>query len=41
MIQFINVNKKYLHDVAALEDINIKINDGEFVFLWEYLGVVN
>lgn len=33
MIEFINVNKKYVNDVAALEDINIKINDGEFVFL--------
>ena len=33
MIEFINVNKKYVHDVAAIEDINIKINDGEFVFL--------
>ncbi len=33
MIEFKNVNKNYEHNVAALEDINIKINDGEFVFL--------
>ena len=33
MIEFINVTKKYNHDVKALEDINIKINKGEFVFL--------
>ncbi|MDD2376096.1 MAG: cell division ATP-binding protein FtsE [Clostridia bacterium] len=33
MIEFINVSKKYNHDVAALEDINIKIEKGEFVFL--------
>lgn len=33
MIEFINVNKKYNHDVLALENINIKIEKGEFVFL--------
>jgi cell division transport system ATP-binding protein len=33
MIEFINVNKKYDHDVVALENINIKIEKGEFVFL--------
>lgn len=33
MIEFINVTKKYNHDVKALDDINIKINKGEFVFL--------
>ncbi|MEG1705139.1 MAG: cell division ATP-binding protein FtsE [Clostridia bacterium] len=33
MIEFINVSKKYEHNVAALEDINIKIEKGEFVFL--------
>ncbi|MDF2866169.1 MAG: cell division ATP-binding protein FtsE [Clostridia bacterium] len=33
MIEFSNVNKKYDHDVVALEDINIKIEKGEFVFL--------
>jgi len=33
MIEFINVSKKYNHDVAALEDINVKIEKGEFVFL--------
>lgn len=33
MIEFINVNKKYNHDVLALENINVKIEKGEFVFL--------
>jgi len=33
MIEFINVSKKYNHDVAALENINVKIEKGEFVFL--------
>lgn len=33
MIEFKNVTKKYTHDVAALEDVNIKIEKGEFVFL--------
>lgn len=33
MIQFVDVNKKYVHDVLALEDVNIKIEKGEFVFL--------
>lgn len=33
MIQFVDVNKKYTHDVVALEDMNLKINKGEFVFL--------
>lgn len=33
MIEFVNVNKKYDHGVQALEDINIKIEKGEFVFL--------
>lgn len=33
MIEFINVNKKYNHDVVALDNINIKIDKGEFVFL--------
>lgn len=33
MIEFINVNKKYNHDVTALENINVKIEKGEFVFL--------
>lgn len=33
MIEFVNVSKKYEHNVAALEDINIKIEKGEFVFL--------
>lgn len=33
MIEFINVTKKYNHSVVALENINIKIDKGEFVFL--------
>lgn len=33
MIQFVDVNKKYSHDVTALKDINVKIEKGEFVFL--------
>lgn len=33
MIEFIGVNKKYDHSVTALENINLKIDKGEFVFL--------
>ena len=33
MIEFFSVNKKYVQDSVALENINIKIEDGEFVFL--------
>lgn len=33
MIQFVDVNKKYTHDVSALQDVNVKIEKGEFVFL--------
>lgn len=33
MIEFINVTKKYDHDVNALDSININIEKGEFVFL--------
>lgn len=33
MIQFVDINKKYSHDVTALSDVNIKIEKGEFVFL--------
>ena len=33
MIEFINVTKKYDHNVAALDDVSIKIEKGEFVFL--------
>lgn len=33
MIEFINVVKKYNHDVMALDDINLKIEKGEFAFL--------
>ena len=33
MIEFINVSKNYAHQVTGLNDINIKINEGEFVFI--------
>ena len=33
MIEFKNVTKKYDNNVVALEDINVKIDSGEFVFL--------
>lgn len=33
MIEFVNVKKSYDHDVVALEDINLKIEKGEFAFL--------
>lgn len=33
MIEFKNVTKKYDNNVVALDDINVKIDSGEFVFL--------
>lgn len=33
MIDFKNVTKEYEHGVKALEDINVNIEKGEFVFL--------
>ena len=33
MIEFKNVTKRYDHDVVALDDINVVIEKGEFVFL--------
>ncbi len=33
MIEFQNVGKTYRQQVVALQDVNIKINKGEFVFL--------
>ncbi len=33
MVEFINVTKKYDHSVNALENINVNIDNGEFVFL--------
>lgn len=33
MIEFIDVNKSYVHGVQALQNINVKIDKGEFVFL--------
>ncbi len=33
MIEFVNVVKKYEHDVTAIDNVNLKIDKGEFVFL--------
>lgn len=33
MIEFSNVTKKYDHDITALDDVNVTIKKGEFVFL--------
>ncbi len=33
MIEFINVNKKYVNGVIGLHNINIRIEDGEFLFI--------
>ena len=33
MIEFINVKKEYNHDVLALNNINLKIEKGDFTFL--------
>ena len=33
MIEFCGVSKVYENGTKALEDINIKVNDGEFVFI--------
>ena len=33
MIEFKNVSKKYKNGTHALEDINLKVNDGEFVYI--------
>lgn len=33
MIEFKNVNKVYPNGTVALENVNLKINDGEFVFI--------
>ena len=33
MIQFINVTKEYRNGTVGLKDINVKIEDGEFVFI--------
>lgn len=33
MIEFISVSKKYDHSVTALDNINLSIDKGEFVFL--------
>ena len=33
MIEFIGVSKKYSHDVVALDNVNVRIEKGEFAFL--------
>lgn len=33
MIEFVNVSKKYNHSIVALENVNVNIQKGEFVFL--------
>ena len=33
MIEFVNVVKKYEHDVTAIDNVNLIIDKGEFVFL--------
>lgn len=33
MIEFINVSKNYAHQVTGLNDVSIKIKEGEFVFV--------
>ena len=33
MIEFINVKKEYNHDVVALNNVNLRIEKGEFAFL--------
>ena len=33
MIEFINVNKKYVNGVTGMHNLNLRIEEGEFVFL--------
>ena len=33
MIEFINLVKKYDHGVTAIDNVNLKIDKGEFAFL--------
>ena len=33
MIEFQNVTKKYPNGTVALDDVSLRINDGEFVFI--------
>ena len=33
MIEFVNIVKKYDHNVTAIDNVNMKIDKGEFVFL--------
>ncbi|MEI3338839.1 MAG: hypothetical protein V8R80_01820 [Eubacterium sp.] len=41
MITLKNVKKEYVEGVPALDDINIHINTGEFVFVVETADPVN
>ncbi len=38
MIELINVSKKYKNGTNALHDVNLKINDGEFVYIMGRTG---
>ena len=33
MIEFINVSKRYKNGTNALYDVNLTVNDGEFVYI--------
>ena len=33
MIEFINVNKKYVNGVVGLHNVNVRIEDGEFIYI--------
>ncbi|MBP0990324.1 MAG: ATP-binding cassette domain-containing protein, partial [Oscillospiraceae bacterium] len=33
MVEFISVSKKYPNGTIALDGMNLRINDGEFVFI--------
>ena len=41
MIELREVTKEYSKGVAALNGINLKIEQGEFVFIWETADLVS